>query len=183
MSHLGERLTALIDGELDHDARDRVLAHLALCDECRVEADSQRALKRALSGLGGPPPSDALVGKLRSLAEPGPPLPPPTRPLPGRSRGPRSVVFRQARHPGHQGHRPLRYAVAGLFSLAIVAFCAAFVAGGGGAGPTTVDVGPAVNRYAVEHAATVGEVPLTDPAAGAAFTTVSTTSTTTAATP
>jgi anti-sigma factor RsiW len=35
VSHLGHRLSALIDGELDGDDRDRVLMHLARCEPCR----------------------------------------------------------------------------------------------------------------------------------------------------
>ena len=42
MSHLGQRLSALIDGELSDSQRDRVLAHLAGCDECRQEAVALR---------------------------------------------------------------------------------------------------------------------------------------------
>ena len=36
--HLGERLSALIDGELSDTQRERVLAHLAGCEDCRREA-------------------------------------------------------------------------------------------------------------------------------------------------
>mgnify|MGYP003694137645 CR=1 FL=1 len=35
---LGERLSALIDGELNDAQRERVLAHLARCEDCRREA-------------------------------------------------------------------------------------------------------------------------------------------------
>lgn len=55
MSCLGERLTALVDGELDHDERDRALAHLAGCAECRAEADTLRRLKDRLRSLAAPP--------------------------------------------------------------------------------------------------------------------------------
>ncbi|MET7613373.1 zf-HC2 domain-containing protein, partial [Streptomyces seoulensis] len=34
--HLGDRLSALVDGELGHESRDRVLAHLATCCRCRA---------------------------------------------------------------------------------------------------------------------------------------------------
>ncbi|MER5782063.1 zf-HC2 domain-containing protein, partial [Streptomyces mobaraensis] len=33
----GARLAALVDGELGHDARERVLAHLATCWTCKAE--------------------------------------------------------------------------------------------------------------------------------------------------
>jgi anti-sigma factor RsiW len=42
MSHLGDRLSALIDGELDGAERDRAYAHLASCEPCRTEAAELR---------------------------------------------------------------------------------------------------------------------------------------------
>ena len=44
MSHLGHRLSALIDGELDGMERDRVLVHLAGCDSCREDAVALRPM-------------------------------------------------------------------------------------------------------------------------------------------
>ena len=52
MSHLGDRLSALVDGELSHDERDRLHAHLAACKDCRAEAAALRALKRRVGALG-----------------------------------------------------------------------------------------------------------------------------------
>ncbi|HXF18933.1 MAG TPA: zf-HC2 domain-containing protein, partial [Streptosporangiaceae bacterium] len=52
MSHLGQRLSALIDGELGDAERDRVLAHLARCDACRQDAIALRALKQRMHSLG-----------------------------------------------------------------------------------------------------------------------------------
>jgi len=46
MTHLGDRLSALIDGELDGAERDRAHAHLAGCQQCRTEAAELRALKQ-----------------------------------------------------------------------------------------------------------------------------------------
>ena len=51
MSHLGDRLSALVDGELGAAERDRAHAHLASCEQCRAEAAELRALKRKLRGL------------------------------------------------------------------------------------------------------------------------------------
>jgi RNA polymerase sigma-70 factor (ECF subfamily) len=50
--HLGERLSALIDGELSDTQRERVLAHLAGCEDCRREAVALRLLKRRMHALG-----------------------------------------------------------------------------------------------------------------------------------
>ncbi|MFI9581392.1 anti-sigma factor family protein [Streptomyces sp. NPDC052236] len=65
--HLGDRLAALVDGELKHDARDRVLAHLATCHRCKAEADSQRRLKNVFAHAAPPPPSEGLLARLQGL--------------------------------------------------------------------------------------------------------------------
>ncbi|MCW2887824.1 MAG: putative transrane anti-sigma factor [Streptosporangiaceae bacterium] len=67
MSHLGERLTALVDGELGHDERDRALAHLAACEQCRREADTLRRLKSRLRALDDVATPTALIGRLYGL--------------------------------------------------------------------------------------------------------------------
>ncbi|WP_026413910.1 zf-HC2 domain-containing protein [Actinomadura oligospora] len=59
MSCLGERLTALVDGELGHEERERALRHLAGCASCRAEADALRRLKARLRGLATPPDTSA----------------------------------------------------------------------------------------------------------------------------
>jgi hypothetical protein len=65
--HLGDRLAALVDGELKHDARDRVLAHLATCHRCKAEADAQRRLKNVFAHAAPPPPSEGLLARLQGL--------------------------------------------------------------------------------------------------------------------
>ncbi|MFD7443609.1 anti-sigma factor family protein [Streptomyces sp. NPDC059909] len=65
--HLGDRLAALIDGELKHDARDRVLAHLATCPKCKAEADAQRRLKSVFAATAPPPPSEGFLARLQGL--------------------------------------------------------------------------------------------------------------------
>jgi putative zinc finger protein len=69
MKHLGDRLSALVDGELGHDDRDRMLTHLARCAECRAEATALRALKRRLAALGDTAVDARLVGRLLTLTE------------------------------------------------------------------------------------------------------------------
>jgi len=71
MSHLGQRLSALIDGELDGDERDRVLVHLARCEPCRDEAIALRTLKRRMNALGEAAADSALTRRLMGLAQPG----------------------------------------------------------------------------------------------------------------
>ncbi|MFF3749711.1 zf-HC2 domain-containing protein [Streptomyces sp. NPDC002018] len=65
--HLGDRLAALVDGELDHDARERVLAHLATCAKCKAEADAQRRLKSVFAETAPPMPSAGLLARLQGL--------------------------------------------------------------------------------------------------------------------
>ncbi|MCP2336528.1 anti-sigma factor family protein [Actinomadura rupiterrae] len=82
MSCLGERLTALVDGELGHEERERALRHLAGCASCRAEADGLRRLKARLRGLGSP---DASAPSVPAPASPTAGAPAPG--LPGRGPG------------------------------------------------------------------------------------------------
>ncbi|MCL7430247.1 zf-HC2 domain-containing protein [Streptomyces sp. YS415] len=65
--HLGDRLSALVDGELGHDSRERVLAHLATCAKCKAEADAQRRLKNVFAEAAPPPPSESFLARLQGL--------------------------------------------------------------------------------------------------------------------
>ncbi|MFD0278447.1 anti-sigma factor family protein [Kitasatospora sp. NPDC127111] len=65
--HLGERLSAFVDGELGHDSRDRVQAHLATCPQCLAEADEGRAVKHLLTRTDTPGPSSALMARLMAV--------------------------------------------------------------------------------------------------------------------
>ncbi|MEU9253986.1 zf-HC2 domain-containing protein [Streptomyces sp. NPDC048270] len=129
--HLGDRLAALVDGELNHDARERVLAHLATCAKCKAEADAQRRLKTMFVESAPPPLSAGLLARLQGLpgggfdGPPGPGGPPAGDPLatfayalPPASR-PQQEGFRI-----HEVGRPRRrfaFAAAGAVSLAALA--------------------------------------------------------------
>ncbi|MEU1053759.1 zf-HC2 domain-containing protein [Streptomyces sp. NPDC005876] len=65
--HLGDRLSALVDGELGHDARERVLAHVATCAKCKAEVDAQRRLKNVFAEAAPPAPSESLLARLQGL--------------------------------------------------------------------------------------------------------------------
>ncbi|GHH81454.1 membrane protein [Streptomyces sulfonofaciens] len=116
--HLGDRLAALVDGELGHDARERVLAHLATCPRCKAEADAQRRLKNVFAEAAPPPPSESFLARLQGLPggdDTGPDpygggglgsggvfsvtAPPPPNPLKPRSREPFSLDPAGAQDP------------------------------------------------------------------------------------
>ncbi|GHE51460.1 membrane protein [Streptomyces spiralis] len=65
--HLGDRLSALVDGELGHDTRERVLAHVATCPKCKAEVDAQRRLKNVFAETAPPPPSESFLARLQGL--------------------------------------------------------------------------------------------------------------------
>ena len=71
MTHLGQRLSALIDGELDGSERERVLLHMAKCESCRHEVAALRTLKRRMNGLGEAAAGAGLTGRLMRLRESG----------------------------------------------------------------------------------------------------------------
>lgn len=69
MTHLGQRLSALIDGELDVSERERVLIHMTRCGSCRDEVAALRMLKRRMNALGEAAAGTALTGRLMGLSE------------------------------------------------------------------------------------------------------------------
>jgi hypothetical protein len=70
--HLGDRLAAFVDGELDSEMRERVAVHLATCEQCKAEADEQRRLKEAVAGAAPPALSAGLLARLQGLPGGGP---------------------------------------------------------------------------------------------------------------
>jgi anti-sigma factor RsiW len=161
MSHLGDRLSALVDGELDGAERDRAHAHLAGCEQCRAEAAELRALKRRLRGLTGGAPAEAeMTRRLIAITGPGGPLPPRRRLL--RLAPPPSAV-RGTRGPGPGRRVRRRYVVLGTVSLVVGIGTAAFTAGGGGQAVPGPRITPPVEMYSVQHAINTGEVPFTGP--------------------
>jgi anti-sigma factor RsiW len=64
LQHPLDKLSAAVDGELDHDSRDKVLSHLVGCDSCRAEAEAQRKLKARLAAAEAPEPSTDLMQRL-----------------------------------------------------------------------------------------------------------------------
>jgi anti-sigma factor RsiW len=69
MSHLGQRLSALIDGELDLDERERVLVHVSRCQSCQDEIAALRTLKQRMNALGDAAANAGLTRRLMGLRE------------------------------------------------------------------------------------------------------------------
>lgn len=176
--HLGQRISALVDGELGHQERDRALAHIAHCPACRSQLEEERRVKDRLATAPAPPPSPALTARLLGLAEPGEPMPPrerrmpltpvvPTLPAPGGGRGrPRGRT--DPRGPGRlRGRTPrsrrARYTAATAVSAVGLVLGAAFMAGAAPQQPGAPVLPPAA-ELSVEHAATTSGQPLGDPA-------------------
>jgi anti-sigma factor RsiW len=166
MSHLGDRLSALVDGELDGAERDRAHAHLASCEQCRTEAAELRVLKQKLSTLmTGAPAEAAMTKRLIAMTGPGGPMPP-RRGLLRAAPGSRRAATRASRRPGVRGPRSARrrrYLMLGTVSLVVGLGTAAFSAGGGGEAVPGPRITPPVEMYSVEHAITTGQVPFAPP--------------------
>jgi len=144
VSHLGQRISALIDGELTDAERDRVLTHLAGCDECRQEAVALRALKRRMHSLGEAMVDAALTGRLMAMAAPGEDGGWPGR-APWRSR----TTFPAT-----------RLLTAGLLASAMTGLGAtAFFVGGEPQTPGP-KVTPAVDTFLAQHADVTGDMPV-----------------------
>ena len=144
MSHLGQRLSALIDSELSDFERDRVLAHLVGCDACRGEAIALRALKQRIHALGETMADTALTGRLMAMAA-------------ADERGPWG-----SRGTLRDGHRypAARYVAAGLFTFVVVGLgSTAFVVGGDQ--EPSPKITPAVDMYVTQHALVTGYQPVT----------------------
>lgn len=160
-SCLGERVAALVDGELDHAARERSQRHLAHCSPCRAEVDAHRRLKARLHELSSAEPSlpDALTARLLALPAPGADRPP-ARPSAPSAGTVRPVSLRAA--PGPRSARPtgrrrgLRRRTAVGSALVVLG---AALALGGPQSAATVPVDPATDSFVVQHVGTTAEVP------------------------
>jgi predicted anti-sigma-YlaC factor YlaD len=136
VSHLGRRLSALIDGELSHAQRERVLGHLTRCESCRREAAALRALKHRMHALGEATANTALTDRLVALG----------------ARYPRQAGLGLSRR-----RRPVRsIAVAALAVAGLGLPAAAFLAGGGQEAPGP-SITPAVDLFMTQHEISAGD--------------------------
>lgn len=144
-AHLGHAVTAFVDGELDHQRRDEVLAHLTHCVECRTEVEALRRLKAALRGGDPAVPCDLTF---RLLAADRPAAPVAARRLPHLRRRP-------SRHV-----RLRRMAMTGAL-VALGLGSALSLAGPPPRGPVA-PVDPTNVGFLIDHQATSTEVPFTE---------------------
>ena len=167
MTHLGEQISALIDGELTGAELDRANAHLAACERCRAEAAEMRQLKRALRALFEVECDDELTRRLLREAGPGGPVPSHQdrreqhRRARGRGPGDNRPRGRGSRGDGDAPRSRVRYVLWSAVSLLVVGIgAAAFSMGGGGGGAAPAPkVTPQLEMFSVEHAIVSGTVP------------------------
>ena len=191
MSHLGDLLSALVDGEVSGADRDRVSAHLARCAECRGEAAALRELKRELRALATEPldqadADTAMTQRLLAISAQagaaGPTVPAQQRKHrigPARidrgSRGPdgrrgpdgqRGPAGPGRTTPPRLSKRNRRFLVVGAMSIMVTLGTAAFSVGGSTDTAPGPRITPQYELYSEEHAITTGEVPFSGSSAG-----------------
>jgi hypothetical protein len=147
VTHLGQWLSALIDGELEASKRESVLWHLSKCGSCRDEVAELRALKRQIKDAVGEAAAGAgLTGRLIGLSDvlgldrsrmsggmpPGelvwPPPPPPSGwPADGRP----SADDRSPDRDSHPDQRATRFFLAGSVAIFLAGLGTAAVIAGG----------------------------------------------------
>jgi anti-sigma factor RsiW len=171
MSHLGNLISALIDGELDGVELDRANAHLAGCAACQAEAAQLRELKRELRALGDLYCADAVTSRLLAMDGPrraGTKGSKGAMGTNGTPSAPGSLVTARAleRRPGRRARRRRgRYAIWSAMSLVVVGVGAAAFGMGGTPSANEPQITPQLEVFDVQHAITSGDVPFADPAA------------------
>ena len=181
MSHLGELLSALVDGELSGTELDRANAHVAACGACRVEANALRRLKHELRALAEVSDCGDMTKRLLALSgqEGQPATSGPAAPVQARQLGRESGQRRRVRAAGERsladpysvlasgrpvGRRRGRYVLWSTLSLVVVGIGTAAFGMGGGAASTGPQITPQLEVYDIQHAITSGDVPFDDPA-------------------
>jgi anti-sigma factor RsiW len=175
LQHPLDKLSAVVDGELDHDSRDRVLSHLVSCETCRGEVDAQRRLKARLAAAEPIEPSSDLMQRLlgvpsfstepreevRPVVTPAISLFPQRSAFPAARTGatrPASRVSRSRRRTGELGAAGSAAAVASLLGTA-------FVLGDPARTEQPPTLQPPVASFSADHAAATNGTPFTDPVA------------------
>jgi hypothetical protein len=176
LQHPLDKLSAVVDGALDHDSRDKVLSHLVGCDTCRAEVDAQRRLKARLTAVESPEPSNDLMQRLMGVSSFAPEPREEVRPVltPAVSLFPQRSAFpagrtgatrpgaprtaRSRRRTGVLGAAGSAAAVASLLGTA-------FVVGDPARQEQPPTLQPPVASFTSDHASTTSGAPFTDPVA------------------
>ena len=180
--HLGDLLSALVDGELSGAELDRANAHVASCGACRVEAHALRRLKHQLRGLAEVNDSGDMTRRLLAMCgtegQPGGQLGgeghvavPDRRLERERARRGRVAAGRRAMADPYSAQpsrrlvrrRRGRYVLWSTVSLVVVGIGTAFGLGGNSAS-TGPQITPQLEVFDMQHAITSGDVPFDDPA-------------------
>ena len=180
MTHLGQRLSALIDGELESSERERVLVHMTKCGSCRDEVAALRTIKRRMNALGEAAAGAGLTGltgrlmglsELLGLDDPGlsgdapsggsdwpPPPPPGGWPRHGRPSPEAKPAGRDTRPDDRAG----RFFLAGSVAIFLVGLGTAAVIAGGEpqAQAPAPPVTPSIDVLVAPHNATVNHSPM-----------------------
>jgi len=173
--HPLDKLSAVVDGALDHDSRDRVLSHLVSCDSCRAEVDAQRRLKARIAALESPDPSTDLMQRLMGVSafspEPREEIRPVLTPVSlfpqrsafpaGRSGGTRPGTLRTPRSRRRTGVLGAAGSAAAVASL----LGTAFVVGDPARSEQPPALQPPVTSFSADHASTTSGTPFADPVA------------------
>ncbi|MEU8227164.1 zf-HC2 domain-containing protein [Kribbella sp. NPDC048915] len=174
MTHPLDKLSAVVDGQLDHDSRDKVLSHLVGCDSCRSEVDAQRRLKARMAALESPEPSTDLMQRLMGVSsfstEPREEVRPVVTPVslfPQRSAFPagRTGGTRPAAARGRSRRRAGVLGAAGSAAAVASLLGTAFVVGDPARSEQPPALQPPVASFSSDHASTSGGAPFTDPVA------------------
>jgi len=176
LQHPMDKLSAVVDGELDHDSRDKVLSHLVGCDTCRAEVDGQRRLKARMAALEPTEPSTDLMQRLMGVSSFSPEPREEVRPVltPAITLFPQRSAFPAGRSGGTRPGAPRttrsrrRIGVLGAAgSAAAVASLlgTAFVVGDPSRSEQPPALQPPVASFSSDHASTTGGAPFADPVA------------------
>ena len=162
---LGDLIAALVDGELDHETRERVQGHVAGCPGCRSELAAQRGLKSLLQSSPALPAPAGLTARLLDLAVPGVGIRTDVvrgapRALAARPVGVRPVAVRPVtvRPPVRSGRSRRRRTAVGGCLLALSLGAAVALGGPRGQGPV-VPVDPSTDVFVVDYSGTTAELP------------------------
>ncbi len=156
MSHLGQRLSALIDGELDLAERERVLVHVSRCQSCQDEIAALRTLKQRMNALGDAAATAGLTRRLMGLRESA---------ADGADAGWPSTEDWAEPARGRPQARTSRYVLGGSLAILLAGLgTAAFIAGGEPqARAPEPTITPSVDVYTLQHYLDTGWAPAGQP--------------------